>query len=156
MQYAPGKFDKYIALGNQFKFGDAKLQVDLMNRGPKVKDLLFDNFSIMGEFSYLIADRVNVFAKATYDKIGDSSISASGLIPGTEITRVGAGVEYYPMGGQGSRDVRLHAAYAYNFGENTNIDGTAVGKGSYFTAGLTWRIDLMSAAEKFIRKVSNK
>ncbi len=155
MQYAPGKYDKYIALGNQFTFGDAKLQIDLMNRGPKVKDLLFDNFSIMGEFSYLIADRVNVFGKVTYDKIGESSISASGLIPGTEVTRLGAGVEYYPLGGQGNRDVRLHAAYAYNIGTNTNPVGTALGDGSYFTVGLTWRIDIMSAAKKFINKVSN-
>ena len=156
MQYAPGKYDKYIALGNQFQFGDAKLQIDLMNRGSKVEDLLFDNFSIMGEFSYLIADRVNVFGKVTYDKIGESSIFASGLIPGTEVTRLGAGVEYYPLGGQGNRDVRLHAAYAYNIGANTNPYGTALGDGSYFTVGLTWRIDVMSAAKKFINKVSNK
>ena len=154
MQYAPGKYDTYLALGNQFTFGDAKLQVDLMNRGPKAEDLLFDNFSIMGEFSYLIADRVNVFAKATYDKIGASAIAASGLIPGTEITRLGAGVEYYPMGGQGNRDVRLHAAYAYNIGTNTNLAGTALGDGSYLTVGLTWRIDIMSAAKKFITKVA--
>lgn len=156
MQYAPGKYDKYIALGNQFKFGDATLQVDLMSRGSKLKDLLFDNFSIMGEFSYLVADRVNIFAKATYDKIGNSAVTASGLFPGTEVTRVGGGVEYYPMGGKGNRDVRLHAAYAYNFGANTNIGGTAVGKGSYLTVGLTWRIDVVSAVGKLIDKVNQK
>ena len=127
-----------------------------MSRGPKVKDHFFDNFSIMGEFSYLIADRVNVFAKTTYDKIGNSSIAASGLIGGTEILRLGTGVEYYPLGGQGNRDVRLHAAYAYNIGTNSNPYGTALGDGSYFTVGLTWKIDVMSAAKKFINKVSNK
>ena len=156
MQYAPGEYDKYIALGNQFKFGDATIQLDYMSRGPKVKDHFFDNFSVMGEFSYLIADRVNVFAKTTYDKIGNSSIAASGLIGGTEILRLGTGVEYYPLGGQGNRDVRLHAAYAYNIGTNSNLYGTALGDGSYFTVGLTWKIDVMSAAKKFINKVSNK
>ncbi len=150
MQYAPGKFDKYIALGNQFKFGDATIQLDLMNRGPKGKDLLFDNFSIMGEFSYMIANQVNVFAKATYDKIGNSSVLASGLVPGTELTRVGGGVEYYPMG---NRNVRLHAAYAHTFGVNTNLDGTALNKLGYLTVGLTWKIDIMSAAERFVNKV---
>ncbi|MBO5716852.1 MAG: porin [Alistipes sp.] len=150
MQYAPGKYDKYIALGNQFKFGDATIQLDLMNRGPKGKDLLFDNFSIMGEFSYMIANQVNVFAKATYDKIGNSSVLASGLVPGTELTRVGGGVEYYPMG---NRNVRLHAAYAHTFGLNTNIDGTALDKLGYLTVGLTWKIDIMSAAERFVNKV---
>ena len=150
MQYAPGKYDKYIALGNQFKFGDATIQLDLMNRGPKGKDLLFDNFSIMGEFSYMIATQVNVFAKATYDKIGNCSVLASGLVPGTELTRVGGGVEYYPMG---NRNVRLHAAYAHTFGVNTNIDGTALNKLGYLTVGLTWKIDIMSAAERFVNKV---
>ena len=152
MQYAPGKYDKYIALGNQFKFGDATIQLDLMNRGTTFSDLMFDNFSVMGEFSYLIADCVNVFAKATYDKIGNSAVAASGLIPGTEITRLGGGVEYYPMGAQGNRDVRLHAAYAYNFGENTNIAGTAVPKGSFFTVGLTWKIDVMEGITKLLKK----
>jgi hypothetical protein len=150
MQYAPGKYDKYIALGNQFKFGDATIQLDLMNRGPKGKDLLFDNFSIMGEFSYMIANQVNIFAKATYDKIGNSSVLASGLVPGTELTRVGGGVEYYPMG---NRNVRLHAAYAHTFGVNTNPDGTALNKLGYLTVGLTWKIDIMSAAERFVNKV---
>ena len=182
MQYAPGKYDKYIALGNQFKFGDATLQLDLMNRGTTLRDLMFDNFSVMGEFSYLIADRVNVFAKATYDKIGNSSIIKidgkevypSGLIPGTELTRVGGGVEYYPMGHKGNRDVRLHAAYAYTFGVNTNYEpekdccgnivldengnakqvfkGTAQNKLGYLTIGLTWKIDVMQGITKLLKK----
>ena len=152
MQYAPGKYDKYIALGNQFKFGDATIQLDLMNRGTSLHDLCFDNFSVMGEFAYLIADRVNVFAKATYDKIGSSAVAASGLIPGTEITRVGGGVEYYPMGHKGNRDVRVHAAYAYNFGQNTNIAGTALPKGSFLTVGLTWKIDVMEGIKNILKK----
>ena len=106
----------------------------------------------MGELSYLIAKRVNVFAKATYDKIGSSAVAASGLMPGTEITRVGGGVEYYPLGGRGNRDIRLHAAYAYNFGNNTNLDGTAVGKGSFLTVGLTWRIDIVKGITTLIDK----
>jgi hypothetical protein len=178
MQYAPGEYDKYIALGNQFKFGDATIQLDLMNRGPKAKDLLFDNFSIMGEVSYLVADRVNIFAKATYDKVGQSAIAASGLIPGTELTRVGGGIEYYPMGGQGNRDVRLHVAYAHTFGVNTNFEpekdccgnvvmdangtpkqvfkGTARNGLGYLTVGLTWRIDVVEAVSKLVNKVSSK
>jgi hypothetical protein len=154
MQYAPGKYDTYLALGNQFTFGDAKLQIDLMNRGPKAEDLLFDNFSIMGEFSYLIAKRVNLFAKASYDKTSDSYASGLYFTPDTDITRVGGGVEYYPLGGKGNRDVRLHAAYSYNFGNNPY--GVLADKGSFLTVGLTWRIDVVSAAKKLINKVNNK
>ncbi|MBQ5737517.1 MAG: porin [Alistipes sp.] len=155
-EYAPGKFDAYVVLGNQFQFGDAKLQLDLMNRGITARELLFENFSIMGEFSYLIADRVNIFAKATYDKIGNSYVTGLFLFPGTEVTRLGGGVEYYPLGHKGNRDVRLHAAYAHTLGNNTNPAGTAIDKQSFLTVGLTWKIDILSAAEKFIGKVSKK
>ena len=156
-QYAPGKYDAYVVLGNQFKFGDATIQLDLMNRGVSARELFFQNFSIMGEASYLIADRVNIFAKVSYDKVGEEYPAGPlFLFPGTEMTRVGGGVEYYPLGGKGNRDVRLHAAYAYNFGNNTNPAGTALDKGSYLTVGITWKIDVMSAARKLIDKVVEK
>ena len=156
MEYQRGKFDIYLALGNQFKFGDAKLQIDLMSRGPKVKNLLGDNFSIMSEFSYMIAQRVNVFAKATYDKIGNSSIISSGLYPGTELLRVGGGVEYYPLGGRGNRDIRLHVAYGHTLGVNTNPDGTAVKNLGYLTAGLTWKVDVIKSITTLIDKHAEK
>ena len=152
-QYAPGKYDAYVVLGNQFQFGDAKLQLDLMNRGVSARELLFDNFSIMGEFSYLVADRVNLFAKATYDKVGNNYARGLFLYPGSEITRLGGGVEYYPLGHKGNRDIRLHAVYAHTLGTNTNPAPTAVNKQSYLTVGLTWKIDILSVAEKFINKV---
>lgn len=154
VEYQRGKYDFYLVLGNQFKFGDATIQIDLMDRCTDIED--FDNFSIMGEVAYLFGDCVNLFAKATYDTASEDYAPGLYIQPGTSICRVGGGVEYYPLGRRGSRDVRLHAAYAYNFGDNTNPAGTALDKGSYLTVGLTWRIDIMSAARKIIQKTSNK
>ena len=151
-QYAPGKYEAYVVLGNQFKFGDATIQFDLMNRGTSARELLFDNFSVIGEVDYLIAERVNVFAKVTHDHVGDRSMNQMYLCHGTDITRVGGGVEYYPLGAKGNRDLRLHAAYVYNFGENTNPFGTAVNKGSFLTVGLTWKIDVVEGIKKLIKK----
>lgn len=155
-EYARGKFDAYVVLGNQFKFGDATLQIDLMNRGVTPKELLFQNFSIMGEVSYLIAKRVNLFAKVTYDKVGDTYPAGLFLYPGTEITRFGGGVEYYPLGAKDNKDIRIHAAYAYNMGTNTNPAGTSLDKGSFLTVGLTWKIDVINAATKLIEKQQEK
>lgn len=152
-QYAPGKYDVYVVLGNQFTFGDLRLQLDLMNRGVSGKELLFENFSVMGELSYMIANRVNLFAKVTYDKVGENYPLGLFLFPGTEMTRLGAGVEYYPLGGRGNRDVRLHAAYAYNIGNNTNPYGTALNKGSYLTVGLTWKVDIIKGITTLVDRV---
>jgi hypothetical protein len=155
-QYAPGKYDAYVVLGNQFKFGDATIQLDLMNRGASARELLFDNFSIMGEVDYLIAKRVNIFAKVTYDKVGKEYPAGLFLFPGTEMTRVGGGVEYYPLGAKGNRDIRLHAAYAYNIGNNTNPYGTALNTGSFFSFGLTWKVDVLQGLTSLIEKVQSK
>jgi hypothetical protein len=149
-EYQRGKFDAYVVLGNQFKFGDATIQIDLMNRGVTAKELLFQNFSIMGEVSYLIAKRVNVFAKATYDKVGSDYPEGLCVYPGTEMTRVGGGVEYYPLGAKNNKDIRIHAMYAYNMGDNTNPAGTSLNKGSYLAVGLTWKVDVIEAAKKMI------
>ncbi len=165
-EYSRGKYDVYVVLGNQFKFGNSTVQLDLMNRGVSAKELLFDNFSIMFEFSQMIANRVNIFARATYDKVGDSYERGLFVYPGTEITRVGGGIEYYPLGGKGNRDVRLHLAYAHSFGTNTNFEpnaenipefkGTARDNLGYLTVGLTWRIDIMSAIYKIVDKVQSR
>ena len=151
-QYAPGKYDAYVVLGNQFTFDDLRIQLDLMNRGTSASELLFDNFSIMGEIDYLIADRVNIFAKVTHDHVGYNYDNNMYLWRGTDITRVGGGVEYYPLGAKGNRDLRLHAAYVYNMGNNTNPGGTAVNEGSFFTVGLTWKIDVIEGITSLIDK----
>ena len=155
-QYAPGKYDAYVVLGNQFKFGDATIQLDLMNRGTSARELLFDNFSIMAEVDYLIADRVNIFAKATYDHVGENYENNMYLCCGTNLARVGGGVEYYPLGAKGNRDIRLHAAYCYNIGNNTNPNGVAKNKGSFFTFGLTWKIDVVEGLTSLVNKIQSK
>lgn len=152
-QYADGKYIYYLALGNQFQWGDARLQVDYMERNTSTKDL-GENFSIMGEFSYLIAERVNLFAKVTYDKCAEDFRPGADLTlyPGSELTRVGGGVEYYPLGGRGDRSVRLHAAYAYTIGTNQNPNGSLLDSQSFLTIGATWRIDILKIAKKLLTR----
>ena len=151
-EYARGKFDAYVVLGNQFKFGDATIQLDLMNRGVTPRELLFKNFSIMGEVSYLIIKRVNVFLRATYDKVDEDYPAGLFTYPNTEILRLGGGVEYFPLGGQNNKDIRLHAAFAYNVGYNSDPAGTALPNQSLLTVGLTWKMDVIEAATKLVQK----
>ena len=151
-EYQRGKFDVYVVLGNQFKMGNATIELDLMNRGISAKELLFKNFSVMGEFSYLVAKRVNLFTKVTYDKADQDYVEGLFVYPNTEIVRCGGGIEYYPMGHLGNRDVRLHAAFVHNMGTNTNPNGTAVNKGSFFTFGLTWKIDALQGLKNALSK----
>ena len=150
VEYQKGKFDAYFVLGNQFKFGNTTLELDFMNRGTTTEEFMLKNYSIMAELSQMVAQRVNLFAKVTYDKAG-AEAQPLFVHPNTEITRLGGGIEYYPMGHLGNRDLRLHAAYVYNTGVNGYIDGTAMPKGSFFTFGITWKIDVLQGLKSALK-----
>ena len=150
-EYKKGQFDAYVVLGNRFKSGDTTLELDIMNRGTSAKELMFQNFSVMAELSHMVAQRVNLFAKVTYDKVGKDAVSGLFVYPNTDLKRIGGGIEYYPMGHLGNRDVRLHAAYVYNTGKNGNLGGVAKDKGSFFTFGITWKIDALQGLKAALK-----
>ena len=84
-----------------------------------------------------------MYAKASYD-VNNADTGKDFLIsPDTEITRVGAGVEYFPLQ-DGRNDVRIHLAGSYSFGDNTNPAGVLLDKQTYLTMGITWRMNLLN------------
>lgn len=145
-EYTKGSYISYISLGNELDFGNLKLQCDFMNRADNHQTFLFDDVSITGNISYLIADRVNVFAKGTYDVNKSGRDSDFTVFNGTEVSMVGAGIEYFPI--KNSQDLRIHANYFHAFGNNTNIDGTQYDNRRLFNVGLTWKVDLFKLAAK--------
>jgi len=152
MEYMPGEYIYYVTLGNEFRFGrKAKLQLDIMNRAAEGHSFLFKDFSVMGEFSCGIGQKFGAFGKATYDTNKSGVMADYCVMPGTDITRVGAGVEFYPLP-KGDRSVRLHAAYCYTFGTNGNAEAPVLlDNQSLFSVGLTWKIDIVSLTKKIIK-----
>lgn len=140
LEYLPGKFVNFIALGHQFYMGDFTLQLDWMNRAD-VKHFNFKDFSVMADFSWSASEKLNVFAKATYDVNKDNMVDLC-VLPGTELTRVGAGVEYFPI--KGSRDVRLHGTYSYAWGKNGNPEGAVWNNHTFVSIGATWKMSIFS------------
>lgn len=138
LEYLPGKFVNFIALGHQFHFDYFTLQLDWMNRAD-MNNFGFDDFSVMADLSWSASDQLNVFGKATYDVNKDNFVDLC-VLPGTELTRVGAGVEYFPI--EGSRDVRLHGAYCYAWGKN--MGGLLQNDHSFLTLGVTWKMNILN------------
>lgn len=94
IEYLPGKFINYLALGNQFTFGNFCVFADFMNRSLVDKMSFLRDFTLIGKVTYSFNDRLKVFGKASYDRNdldeeGDWCVS-----PGTSIGRVGCGVEF--------------------------------------------------------------
>lgn len=138
-EYLPGKFVNFFALGHQFHMGDVTLQLDWMNRADLAR-FAFDDFSVMADLSWAATDRLNVFGKATYDMNKDN-VADYCVLPGTELTRVGAGVEYFPL--KESRDIRLHGGYSYAWGKNGNPGGTVGNDQSFVSVGVTWKMSIL-------------
>ena len=135
LEYAPNKYLGYIALGEKESFGAVTIEWDVMTRFD------FENkgcsFSSMLDVNWAMNEKLNLFTHASYD-INDSVIDPTVLL-GTEIWRLGGGVEYFPFG---KRNVRIHAVAAYTFGEA--VTGAALQNGHLmFQTGLTWRVNLL-------------
>ena len=147
IEHNPKEQIAYLALGNQFTFGNFRLQLDYMLRASN-HDMLFKDYSIMGEASYTIADKLNIFGRATYDVNSTTgAINDFCVMPNTELTRFGAGVEFYPLP-KNNRSIRLHAFYHYTLGHNGNPNGVLQDGQSMFSIGLKWKIDIVSIAKK--------
>lgn len=135
LEYAPNKYLGYIALGEKESFGAVTIEWDVMTRFD------FENkgcsFSSMLDVNWAMNEKLNLFTHASYD-INDSVIDPTVAI-GTDVWNVGGGVEYFPTG---DRNLRIHAASCYTFGDA--VSGAALQDGQFmFQAGLTWRINLL-------------
>ena len=140
-EWDKGKFMNYIALGNEFQFSkQVSLELDYMNRAAAHQTFFFKDCSVMSQLNYQPSDYVKFFAKATYD-VNQTDIPADyTVISGTEMTRVGAGVEYFPLGDQ---RLRLHATYCYSWGNNPNPEPVQLDKHSVVDMGVTWRLNII-------------
>ena len=140
LEYQPGKYVYFLAVGYQFNLGDFTLQLDFMDRYDAEYGG-FDDCSIMADLSWSASDKLNIFGKYSFD-MNDGNYADYCVLPGTELNRVGAGFEYFPI--ENSKDVRFHGAYSFAWGKNGNPYGSVYGDHSFLTLGVTWKMNILS------------
>lgn len=136
----PGEYIKYIALGNRVSFGRFTGFIDLMSRSPWDSTDLGLDYSLICKLSYSPADTYNIFVKCSQD-VNDWAAGTTfdkTVLPGTSITKIGGGVEIWPVKKLG-KNVRIHATAHYGTGTNTNINAGIIPGEFIFNLGLTWR-----------------
>lgn len=134
MEYARGKYIGYLTLGHQLNMGAFKLQLDWMSRTDMEKLSIIKDFSVMADLSWAATKKLNVFGKATYD-VNKDNVTDLCVLPGTELTRVGGGVEYFPL--KDSRAIRLHANYSYAWDKACDTQ-------SFASVGVTWKVNVFN------------
>ncbi len=147
LEYTRGHYISYIALGNRFTFDKVRLELDVMNRAAEHQQFFLKDMSVMGELSFRINQKWNIFGKATYDVNHTKNGADLVVAPGTELTMVGAGVEFYPLI-KNRHTIRLHANAFYSFGKNGNPGNEMQNKTMLLDLGVKWTMDFFSLKHK--------
>lgn len=146
IEYLPGKFINYIALGNKFTFGDFYIDLDIMNRAASFKDLVGKDMSVMAKFQWSPAQNLNIFAKVTHDFNNSEEAGDWCVLPGTSITRAGGGLEYFPL--KDSKNLRLHLNCCHTWGNNSSPAGVLQNRQTIIDGGITWMMDMLKIRRK--------
>ena len=143
IEYRPGHYLTYLTLGHRITAGQVSLELDFMNRATSHQAYWLKDCSLMAELSYKPSAHVNLFGKLSYDVNNTSHAGDYCVMPGTELTRIGAGVEYFPLA-KGDKRLRLHAFGCHTWGRNGNAAGVLQDKQTLLDVGVTWRMNLLS------------
>ena len=122
IEYMPGKFISYIALGNKFNAGNASLELDFMNRAASHQTYFFKDCSVMARLDYRLIPHLGLYGKFTYDVNRTDTNADLCVLPGTEMTAYGGGAEFFPT--KGKPDVRVSLGVSHSAGTNSNPSGT--------------------------------
>lgn len=141
LEYMPGKFIYYLALGNKFDFDHVTVDFEYSNRATANHTVFFKDFSIVGQVAWHPNSRWNFYGKATYGKNDTGDAADECVVDGTDITQVGAGVEFCPI--RNYDKLRIHAAYGYSFGKNGKEESELQDDRHYVSVGLLWRMDIV-------------
>lgn len=145
VEWMSGRFINYITLGNRFVFGDFDLELDYMNRAVNFNRFIGGDMSVMADFAWHASERLTLFAKLTYDVNNTDEIGDLCVTPGTDILRVGGGIEYYPL--KSTKNLRLHLNCCYADGKSS-ASAIIRPKQTIVDAGVTWRMKLLDLKRK--------
>lgn len=144
MEYAPGKYINYLALGNRFEFGDLALELDFINKGTNAQNFLLEDYCLIGDLCWKASDALNLFVKVSYDR--NKSVTEDLCVAaGTDVFRAGGGIEYFPL--KNNRNVRLHLNCCYTDGKSPAANSLRPEQ-TILDAGLTWKLDFLSVTRK--------
>lgn len=147
VEYAPGKYINYIALGNRFDVNRVTIEADVMNRAAAHQAFLGRDLSIMAEVAWQPVNRWRLHAKYTYDVNRSHTDADAIVLNGTELNMAGGGVEFYPLL-KDRTSLRLHANCYHSWGKNANKGDIMQNGSTMLSVGVRWHMDLFSVKRK--------
>lgn len=125
----------WIVLGNKFLMGPLAVDVDFINRASFHQPRFFlTDWTLIGK-AILSLGKWNLCTKVGYERNDAENVDADGvtydhMLPaGNDYLYYGAGVEFFPLGGE---NLRLHAVYFRDSHDKIHN----------FDLGVTWRVTI--------------
>ena len=147
IEYLPGKYISYLALGSKFEVEKFTLELDLMNRAASGQTFFFKDNSVMAELAYSPNKHWRVHGKFTYDVNRSGTDADFTVTDGTELEMIGGGLDYFPLK-KNKMSLRIHANYYYSWGKNANPDDVMQRNTQFASVGLTWDMNIYSLNRK--------
>jgi hypothetical protein len=142
IEYRPHHYISYLALGHQLRLGHrSTLELDYMNRASSGQAYLLRDASVMANLTVDVTPQWQLLAKGTYD-VNHSTVADLTVLPGTEISQAGLGVEYRPLRDQ-RQQLRFHAFCFYAWGKNANPEGALQDRQVLADLGVTWYVHVL-------------
>ena len=152
LEWAPGEFISYVALGTELALGRVRLQLDLMNRADIRHRLWQDDWSVVGRVTYTPIDALDLSVKCNHDTNRSGLASDIAVVDSTDMTRVSMDIEYFPL--RHARDIRIHTSVAYSFG--TYGGGVMRDRQLLVNVGVTWKMNLLHPFANIKRHASHE
>lgn len=143
MEYAPGRWISYIALGNRVELGRFRLEIDLMNRAASHQTYMLKDYSVMGEIMWQAAEKWNIWGKMTCDVNRSGTAADATVLDGTDMKMVAAGAEFFPIRSH-RHTLRVHADVGYSWGCNANRADLWQHRTLLVDAGITWNMNFLN------------
>jgi len=119
LEWAPGHWINYLALGNNFVFSpQCNLNLDVMNRAVQGHTFLGKDASVMAELNWRPNQAWRLYGKYTYDVNRTSGQADWCVMSGTEVHSASMGLETQPLRDHRSA-LRLFGNVGYSWGTNT-------------------------------------
>lgn len=148
LEYKPGSYINYIALGNKFRFPHGFFLLDYTNRYAGGQGTRFlEDFTLSGELHVRPVGKLNIFTKYGFD-YNQGNHADRWVWAGTRQHHLGFGAEFFPM--KNREDIRLHANWFRTWGHNTNTEyGFLQDRQQTLNIGVTLKADLLNAKKYF-------
>lgn len=142
LEYKPGAFVNYLAMGNKFLFPRGFFLLDYTNRYAGGQGAGFlEDFTLSGEVQVRPTKCINLFAKYSYDH-NEGNHADRWLWAGTKQHHLGVGAEFFPI--HGKDDLRLHANWFHTWGHNSNTEYGYLQDGQQtLNIGVTLKVSLL-------------